>query len=233
MFIRRPPGGGSYFEQKIASYIISPSKHEVLSALETAERSRSDVLFQIAHETLIGGSSMEGWSEEEYGNKELMAPCGLYCGVCAVYIATRDGNEKFKAIMGKLYGTKPEDTECLGCMQSDPSKKLYAYCKACKIRDCVKAKQFYSCHQCDEWPCRLAEDFPITTGRNVIKRTIPIWREKVAGFGDEKGSVEWARSECERYHCPSCGKPLFRGAQRCRVCKKEVANELDGSFTLS
>ena len=176
---------------------------------------------------------MEGWSEEEYENKELMAPCGLYCGVCAVYIATRDRNEKFKAIMGKLYGTKPEDTECLGCMQSDPPKKLYAFCKSCKIRDCVKSKHFYACHQCDEWPCRLTEDFPITTGRSVIKRTIPVWREKVAGAGDEKGSVEWARSECERYHCPSCGKPLFRGAQRCRACKKEVANELDGSFELN
>jgi hypothetical protein len=176
---------------------------------------------------------MEGWSEEEFENKELMAPCGLYCGVCGVYIATRDGNEKFKAIMGKLYGTKPENTECLGCMQPDPSKKLYEHCKICKIRDCVKSKHFYSCHQCDEWPCSLTENFPITTGRRVIKRTIPIWREKVASEGDEKGSVEWARSECERYHCPSCGKPLFRGAQRCRACKKEVANELDGSFEWS
>lgn len=176
---------------------------------------------------------MEGWSEEEFENKELMAPCGLYCGACAVYIATRDGNEKLKAIMGILYGTKPEDTECLGCMQSDPPKKMYEYCNICKIRDCVKSKHFYSCHQCDEWPCSLTENFPITTGRRVIKRAIPIWREKVASIGDEKGSVEWARSECERYHCPSCGKPLFRGAQRCRACKTEVANELDGLFKLT
>jgi len=27
-----------------------------------------------------------------------------------------------------------------------------------------------------------------------------------------------------------CGEPLFRGAQRCRVCKKSVADELDGSL---
>jgi hypothetical protein len=63
-----------------------------------------------------------------------------------------------------------------------------------------------------------------------MKRAIPIWREKVAQFGDEKGSAEWARSECERYHCSSCGQPLFRGAQRCRACKKSVADELDGSL---
>lgn len=39
---------------------------------------------------------MEGWTEEEIRNKDLMAPCGLYCGVCAIYMATRDGNEQLK-----------------------------------------------------------------------------------------------------------------------------------------
>lgn len=42
---------------------------------------------------------MEGWSEEEVKDKNLMAPCGLYCGACGVYIATRDKNEKFREVM--------------------------------------------------------------------------------------------------------------------------------------
>ena len=83
---------------------------------------------------------MKGWTEEEFRNRELMAPCGLYCGTCGVYLATRDGNEKFKAVMGNLYGTKPEETECLGCMQPDPPKKIYGFCRRCKIRSCVKSK---------------------------------------------------------------------------------------------
>jgi len=176
---------------------------------------------------------MKGWTEEEIRNKDLMAPCGLYCGLCGVYIATRDCNDKFKKIMGSLYGTKPEETECLGCMQPDPPKKLYGYCKSCKIRDCIKSKNYYSCHQCDEWPCDTIKSFGITTGQRVMERTIPVWRAMVAEHGDEQGSVEWARSECERYHCASCGDPLFRGAQRCRNCKKDVADELDGSFEMS
>jgi hypothetical protein len=73
--------------------------------------------------------STEGWTEGEIRDKNLMAPCGLYCGVCGVHIATRDRNEKFKAVMGHLYGTKPEETECLGCMQPDPPKNLYGFCK--------------------------------------------------------------------------------------------------------
>lgn len=173
---------------------------------------------------------MEGWTEEEFSNKDLMAPCGLYCGACGVYIATRDQNEKFRTLMGNLYGTRPEETKCLGCMQSDASDTLYSYCKQCTIRDCVQSKGFYSCHQCDEWPCSMIENFPFATGVRVMKRAITLWREKAADYGDEKGSVEWARAECERYHCPSCGQPLFRGAQRCRVCKTPVADKLDGSL---
>jgi hypothetical protein len=176
------------------------------------------------------GLNMQGWTEEEIKNRDLMAPCGLYCGACGVYIATRDGNEKFRAAMANLYGTRPEETACLGCMQPDPAKKIYAYCTTCKIRDCVKSKGYYSCHQCQEWPCSQIENFGFATGRKVMKRAIPIWRAKVAEFGDEKGSAEWARSECERYHCPSCGNPLFRGAQRCRECKSVIADQLDGSL---
>jgi hypothetical protein len=173
---------------------------------------------------------MEGWEEEEFENKDLMAPCGLYCGVCGVYIATRDKNEKFKEVLGKVYGSKPEDTECIGCMQPDPPEKLYGFCRLCTIRQCVRLKGYYSCHQCDEWPCHQIANFGIATGRRVMQRAIPIWREKVAEHGDVKGSVEWARSECERYHCPHCGKPLFRGAQRCRNCKEDISDHLDGKL---
>ncbi len=173
---------------------------------------------------------MKGWTEEEFRNKKLMAPCGLYCGTCGVYIAMRDDNEKFKGVMGNLYGTPPEQTSCCGCMQADPPENLYYFCKSCDIRSCVKSKDFYSCHQCSDWPCDMIKNFGLATGRNVMMRTIPIWREKVAELGDEEGSVEWARSECERYHCSSCGAPLFRGAQRCRACKHSVAEELDGAL---
>jgi hypothetical protein len=179
---------------------------------------------------LPGGKQMKGWTEEEIENKALMAPCGLYCGACGVYIATRDGNEKFRTIMANLYGTKPEETACLGCMQPDPPQKMYLHCKACKIRECVISKGYYSCHPCEDWPCDMIENFGFATGVRVMKRAIASWRDKVAAHGDEEGSVAWARSECERYHCSACGEPLFRGAQRCRACKKEVADELDGSL---
>jgi hypothetical protein len=99
--------------------------------------------------------------------------------------------------MGNLYGTKPEETECLGCMQPNPAKKIVGFCRICAIRNCAKSKGFYSCHQCEEWPCSRIENFGFATGLRVMKKTIPLWRAKVAEHGDEKGSVEWARAECE------------------------------------
>ena len=172
---------------------------------------------------------MEGWTEEEIRNKDLMAPCGLYCGTCGVYIATRDGNLKFKTALGKLYGTRPEETECQGCMQAESAPTLYSFCRDCPMRSCILERGYYSCHQCEEWPCEMVENFIMATGRRVMKRAIPIWREKASALGAEQGSIEWARSECERYHCPSCGHPLFRGAQHCRHCKTSVADVLDGT----
>jgi hypothetical protein len=171
---------------------------------------------------------MKGWTEEELADKRLLAPCGLYCGVCGVYIAHRDGNTKFQGILAKLYGSKPEETVCLGCMQDDPPECLYGFCQSCKIRGCVRGKGYYSCHQCADFPCDLIEEFPFPVGLRVMKRAILHWRELVALHGDEKGSVEFARSECERYHCPDCGHPLFRGAITCRNCKLDIAGTLDG-----
>jgi len=173
---------------------------------------------------------MRGWSEGELADRRLMAPCGLYCGVCGVYIATRDDNDRFRAVLGRLYGTPPEETRCRGCMQADPPQILYTYCRSCRIRECGHGRDFTSCHQCEDWPCSLINDFPLATGRRVMMRSIPLWREKVARHGEERGSVEWARAECERYHCPSCGEPLFRGAQKCRACGAPVAEGLDGSL---
>jgi hypothetical protein len=102
-----------------------------------------------------------------------MASCGLYCGACGIYIATRDGNEKFRGIMADLYGSRAEETVCYGCVQPEPPKHVYGCCRDCETRGCVKGRGYYSCHQCAEWPCGLIENFELATGRRVMKRTVP------------------------------------------------------------
>jgi len=143
-------------------------------------------------------------------NKALLAPCGLYCGVCAIYIAHRDNNLKFKEKLVNVY--KPfaetvDDLQCLGCLSED---LVFGYCQQCTIKSCVIEKELEGCYQCDEWPCKIIKRFPIPVGKKVIMRAIPQWRE----LGTEK----WVEQEEIRYHCPECNNPLFRGTRRCNKC---------------
>jgi hypothetical protein len=144
--------------------------------------------------------------------KELLAPCGLYCGVCAIHIADRDNNLKFKERLVDVY--KPfsktiEDIKCEGCL-TERTDDIFGYCKICPIRDCIKSKEIEGCFQCNDFPCKFIESFPIPVGKKVILRAIPRWKE----IGTEK----WVEEEEKRYHCPECDNPLFRGTRRCNMC---------------
>jgi predicted RNA-binding Zn-ribbon protein involved in translation (DUF1610 family) len=146
-------------------------------------------------------------------DRNLVSPCGLYCGVCAIRIATVDDNEKFRERLAPVYGVKPEELHCEGCLA--PVEKVWAYCKVCPIKTCAGERGYEGCHQCDEWPCAPIESFPIPVGKKVIMRAIPRWREV--------GTETWVEEEEKRYKCPSCGAQLFRGAKRCRECKETVS----------
>ena len=111
-------------------------------------------------------------------NPDLVSPCGLYCGVCAIYIAYRDNNRKFKerllnVYQGKIHGKGKlpyseklsiEDIKCNGCLSDEP----FIYCHQCDIKECTIEKGYAGCHQCDEFPCQHIEDFPMTIGKKVI-----------------------------------------------------------------
>jgi len=55
-------------------------------------------------------------------HKEWLAPCGLYCGVCAIMIAHRDDNQKFKEKLTGVYGVTADEIRCDGCLSDDPFK---------------------------------------------------------------------------------------------------------------
>jgi hypothetical protein len=146
--------------------------------------------------------------------KELLSPCGLYCGVCAIYIAHRDNNLKFKQILlpvYKAFAKTVDDIACTGCLSEGT---VFPVCNKCYVKDCTNEKGIDGCYQCDEWPCKYIENFPIAVGKKVIMRAIPTWREH--------GTEKYVEEEEKRYHCPECGNPLFRGAKRCNKCKISV-----------
>lgn len=143
-------------------------------------------------------------------NKEWLAPCGLYCGVCVILMAHRDDNQKLKDRLAPVYGVSPEELRCQGCL----SNEVFAYCTTCPIKSCTREKGYDGCHQCNEFPCEHINNFPIPVGQKVILRAIPQWREM--------GTEKWVEAEGKRYQCPHCGEQLFRGAKRCRRCHETV-----------
>jgi hypothetical protein len=157
-------------------------------------------------------------------NPDFVAPCGLYCGVCAIYMAHRDNNLKFKERLVNLYqggvngkGTLPnnesltiEDINCRGCL----SDERFMHCRQCEIRECAQGKSFTGCHQCEEFPCQYIDNFPMTVGKKVILRAIPYWRKV--------GTEKWIQDEEARYVCPECGQKVFRGVVTCNRCKARL-----------
>jgi len=147
--------------------------------------------------------------------KELLAPCGLYCGVCAIYMAHKDNNVKFKEAIArsnvyKAFVNTIDDVKCSGC-QSEDINEIFGYCRKCKIRDCVQEKGFEACHECKDVPCKWLKKFPIPVGRKVIMRALPYWKEN--------GTQKWIEYEENRYKCPECGNSLYRGSIKCNKCK--------------
>ena len=149
---------------------------------------------------------------------EFLAHCGLYCGVCGVYYAMRDKNDKFLERLLTMYqekipsleGVSIEDLKCEGCL----SNRVSLFCRFCAIKTCTKEKGYSGCHECDDFPCDHIENFPMPVGKKVILRAVPYRRDH--------GTEKWVRDEESRYDCPECGHKVFRGAKRCNTCKTAV-----------
>lgn len=154
-------------------------------------------------------------------NRNLLAPCGLYCGVCGVLYATRDKNVKFmEKLLANYQRTMPgldnltvKDLECDGCL----SDRKSVFCRHCAIRDCVQARGYEGCTQCGDFPCQYIDSFPMPVGKKVILRAVPYWRDH--------GTEKWVRDEETRYVCADCGHRLFRGAKRCNKCSAPADND--------
>ena len=150
---------------------------------------------------------------------EFAASCGLYCGVCRLQRATRDGDTDTLRRLARIYARRlpeleplaGEDLLCDGCLSERRSK----FCRQCAIRECVRQKGYTGCQECEQFPCVLVDEFPVPVGRQVILRAIPYRRAH--------GTAGWMRAEEERYRCPECGHGLFRGARRCAACGVEVS----------
>jgi ferredoxin len=105
-------------------------------------------------------------------NPNFISPCGLYCGVCAIYIAARDNNIKLKERLANLYkgGTPGKGT----LPNSDKLSTENIHCGGCLSDDLFMH-------------CQHIDNFSMAVGKKVILRCVPYRRQ----FGTEK----WVRDE--------------------------------------
>ena len=95
-----------------------------------------------------------------------MAYCGLMCGGCPIYRASREENadkqrqmrieiaRKCNEHYGVQYG--PEDvTDCDGCKAQ--AGKSFQGCLKCEIRPCAQGRKLESCGYCDDFACERLE----------------------------------------------------------------------------
>jgi hypothetical protein len=149
---------------------------------------------------------------------DLLAPCGLYCGMCQMYQATETDNherlERLRKFMSRLFpiaaNATADDLLCDGCR----SGRLGIFCRECPIRDCTAQKGYHGCYECRDFPCTHIDQFPVLTGKNVMLRAHPIIQEE--------GASAFIEAEEQRYHCPICGQRLYRGARECNHCRSLV-----------
>ena len=94
-------------------------------------------------------------------NKDLLSPCGLYCGACGILIADRTNDNVLKGKLAKAYGVAVDDIRCSGCL----SEKVFVYCRVCAIKKCSSEKGYEGCYQCDAFPCEACRSFSRRRGQ--------------------------------------------------------------------
>ncbi len=141
---------------------------------------------------------------------ELIAPCGVYCGVCPYLIAYKNNDEELKKKLADNVGIKPEKVACEGCKSNYP----FFFCRACKIKTCVFDRKIESCAVCDEFPCKRIEEYPYKPFIENVRNDIALRRKL--------GKQKWIDLTIEKNTCPSCQTLNHWRAKHCILCKKDL-----------
>lgn len=128
---------------------------------------------------------------------ELIAPCGMNCGICKNYLAFSRG---IPTKRGKI-------NHCSGC-------KIRA--KNCYIkRSCVKLSKgkVKYCFECDEMPCKNLQHLDKRYRENYNMSMVENLKEiKLHGMNN------FLLRQQAKYECPSCGDVLSVHDGKCYLC---------------
>ncbi|MCK5567679.1 MAG: DUF3795 domain-containing protein [Actinomycetia bacterium] len=134
-------------------------------------------------------------------NKELIAPCGMNCGICSSYLAYKN------SIPRKVV------SNCIGCRARD---KQCAFLKK-KCRDDLKLLkgEIEFCFECNYFPCdnltKLDKSYRVKFGMSMIDNLNEI---------KKKGIDIFIEKQENKYKCPKCNNLISVHSKKCFACDK-------------
>ena len=157
-------------------------------------------------------------------NEKLVAPCGLYCGACPMYLATQENDAQRLASRfgaGSKQPAKPpslENMKCDGCLGGGPTP---AHVPKCAIKLCAAEKtKIGVCSECAEFPCGRISDFNNDGMQHHSEVLANLRQMKAMGLKD------WARYEEDRWKCTKCGAKFSWYEAECIKCKNPRSDKL-------
>jgi hypothetical protein len=167
-------------------------------------------------------SAFADQKSDEKLNVKLIAPCGLYCGACPMYIATQSKDEaKIKGVM-KQFGQANapiEDMLCDGCIGGG---RVAAFCRKCEITSCAakKSPKTKVCADCPDLGCERITKFN-NDGMLHHAEALPNLRQAGA-----MGLDKWVKLEKEKWSCPKCAAPIAWYDPACPKCGEKRSSRL-------
>jgi hypothetical protein len=125
----------------------------------------------------------------------LIAPCGINCGVCYVYLR--------------------EKKACLGCRGTDADKP--GHCLKCRIKTCAVGKGFVFCVDCVDYPCALVKrmDKSYRTRYQVSLIEMALRLKAV-------GAEQFIIDEWKKWLCNTCGGVVSMHDRLCSECGEKL-----------
>jgi hypothetical protein len=174
--------------------------------------------------TIVGkGIVAAAYPKTPANNEKLVAPCGLYCGACPMYLASQDHDEKkmdelVKQFSGRGSKMAVADLQCDGCIGGG---RVASFCRACAMRTCAEnTKKVTRCADCPDFPCSKITNFN-NDGMLHHAEVLENCRKL-----KEAGIQEWAKREEARWRCPQCRANIAWYDKTCSQCGAKRSEKL-------
>jgi hypothetical protein len=120
-----------------------------------------------------------GMTQNDLSEEELLAPCGIYCGICKYYHRVKN--------------------QCPGCRGPDENKSRY--CIECSIKNCEVITNSKSglCYECSNIPCKRL--------KNLDKRYSTKYHMSLLEnqeYIKKHGIEKFLETEKQKWKCPKC-----------------------------